>query len=124
MVRKQGGQMNFTDDQRGLLTEKLLKETVYCKKCGYPIHEKTNHVSPPLFNRDFLTWQDLGDCKEALVREGLWDRFSDYSYDIYEDSGSVLGALEFGFTAWLFRPTDESGEPHFCRLAAEFIKGR
>ena len=56
------------DDQKKMLTEKLLGEDYHNDDDG---HYKVctvchiQHRTPSDHNRTFLTWQDLGDCKEA-----------------------------------------------------------
>ncbi len=130
----------MTKDQEKILTEKLLKRcwhevkrpksepTVFhkrcvkCKKTIYIIRGK-----PIDRDRTFLTWQDLGDCKEAFVREGLWEDFVDFAWADPSDRFNEKyphGLYDAMFMAWLFRPTDEKGEAHFCRLVAVFLDGK
>ncbi len=113
--------MKLTESQKKMLTEKLLKECWHelvrykpggifrkCKKCGLGNDPE---------NRTFLTWPDLGACKESLVREGLWKKF--YWWAV--GKSQEIKMLDSPDTAaWLFRPTVD-GEPHFCRLVAEFM---
>lgn len=73
-------------------------------------------------NRTFTTWQDLGDVKEKLVEKGMWEEFYWYARDAWEES-HILNRESSEFSSWLFRPINEKGEPHFCRLVAEKGKG-
>lgn len=123
MATVTGGQMNLTDDQRRMLTEKLLGEcwhktssasTEWCIKCK-------SWIEGP--GRTFLTWQDLGDCKEALVKKGLWRKFLDYCDKQHQPKERDFFPL-YDFVDWLFCLTDEGGEAHFCRLVAEFMEER
>ena len=135
----------MTNYQKKLLTERLLKdkepwhgierrqnvhlpkEFIYhCDSCQTHFTEAEKHLHQ---NRTFTTWQDLGDCKEALEKDGLWDEFHELTHD-----NTVASAGDFWnydvltekhwseFDRWLFRPTDENGGPHFCRLVAEFME--
>ena len=128
MQRKGGAPMNLTEEQRKMLTKKLLEECWHdiqprpcgvflCLKCGYtPDKIMDEH------NRTFLTWQDLGDCKEALEKEGLWVDFITEMIDLWERRNNYVDLKIPEFSYWLFRPTDEKGETHFCRLVAEFME--
>ncbi len=106
----------MTDTQRKMLTEWLGERWLTNQEC----------IDSYASNRCFDTWQDVGDCKDKLVEKGLWDDFLNWicrkvvGIGYYSDSKSPLLTV-FGVT-WLFRPTDESGQPHFCRLVAEFLK--
>jgi len=68
-------------------------------------------------NCTFTTWQDLGDVKEKLVEKGMWDRFEWFAYESFKPQWKVSD-----FIAWLFRPVNDQGEPHFCQLVADFLE--
>lgn len=116
--------MNLTEDQRKTLTEFLgecwhsFRSSMYysfpdrCLDCGKLITS--------LDRRSFLTYQDLGDVKDALVKKGLWDSFYWKEWCYYADEVPNSGG-EAEFTAWLFCPADENDNPHFCRLCSEFL---
>ncbi len=114
--------MNLTESQKKMLTEKLLKECFKPGLVGFPytFEGETNS------NRTFLAAQDLMDCKDMLVKEGLWDKFWGFTLGKYINSGSYLGAnfdkTDSYHSGWLFRPTDEKGEAHFCLLVAQFME--
>ncbi len=80
-------------------------------------------------DRTFLTWDDLGACKDKLVGKGLINDFYAFSFELFKlernqrHYSEEVDGLGIFFT-WLFRPVDESGEPHFCRLVAEFLEER
>lgn len=129
----------LSDDQKKMLTEKLLWECCHewindsynfpkchCSKCEIDLTELFGDG-----NRTFLTWQDLGDCKEALVKKGLGEEFIKFCYNkwVYPDTQVKINPATIlairssaNFDLWLFRPTDEKGEAHFCRLVAEFME--
>ena len=124
----------MTDDQKKMLAENLLHECWHeweheeltipnngysiCR-CGATIPDST--TPPDNLNRTFLTWQDLGDCVSALRKADLWSRFEEFAFfDWHKQSIMKMTTL----TDYLLHPTDEKGEPHFCRLAAEFMEDR
>ncbi len=123
----------MTDDQKQMLTEKLLDECWHypeaesnlfrCKKCN-TIFWQVTIKDRDAFNRTFTTWQDVGDCKDKLVEKGLWNEFDEWAFmkwdalKPFNDLSRHIGE----FNNWLFLPVDESGEPHFCRLVAEFLR--
>jgi len=119
--------MNLTEDQRKMLTEKLLEEEPPYYKCvatneqRHPCPARTcwscEHQRSDY--RTFSTYQDLGDCMEKLVEKGLWEAFESFCTKRWVSEKSGIR----NFNVWLFRPTDESGNPHFCRLCAEFLEG-
>ncbi len=74
-------------------------------------------------NRTFLTGNDMVAVMEAIVKKGEWRGFLKYVEDEFEKVRDVNLSWTEAFLAWLFRPTDEAGEPHFCRLVCEW-KGR
>lgn len=98
-------------DQRKMLTEKLLRE------CLIPCF--VNPCRKHHTERTFLTWQDLGDCKDKLVEKGLWKKFYWFAVGKAQEF-KILDSPDTD--KWLFRPTVD-GEAHFCRLVAEFLKG-
>lgn len=110
--------MNLTDDQERILTEKLLGE------CW---HERPNHneyccCDSCLFfrkkRRTFTTAQDLMDCKEALVKKGLWNKFLHYAIR----TDNWIDETDRGWEDWLFCTIDENGEAHFCRLVCDYLE--
>jgi hypothetical protein len=79
------------------------------------------------FTRTFTTWSDLGAVKDKLVEVGKWEEFCKYAFDQTDETGGLCYVIEVElydavFLAWLFRPTNERGEAHFCQLAADYIK--
>jgi len=106
----------MSDNWRKTLTKELLGECWHdwhrsagfwnwlCHKC-----EKEMMIQVP--HRTFSTWQDVGDVKEKLVEMGRWDEFYNWMM-LMEDASAV----ESKAVAWLFRCTNEQGEPHFCKL--------
>ena len=115
----------MTDDDRKLLTEKLLGEEWHewfddggkhfsewrsytCGICGKNVESPVEPAS-----RTFLTWQDVGDVKKKLVAKGMWE---DFEVFIMQKLDKVLVAK------WLFRPVNEKGEAHFCQLVVDFLK--
>lgn len=109
----------MNDDMQRLLTELLGEKILSNQEC----------IDSYASNRSFLAWQDLGDVKEALVREELWGEFLRYSFNS-ENSDEPPNMFPDGdvsfydedFIGWLFRPTDEKGNVHFCKLVAEFLE--
>ena len=111
----------MTDDQK-----RILRKLVW----DAGIRDSDGDEKMP-YSPDYDTWQDLGDCKEALEKDGLWDEFHELTHD-----NTVASAGDFWnydvltekhwseFDKWLFRPTDENGEAHFCRLVAEFMEDK
>jgi hypothetical protein len=99
---------------------KNLTQPWICKYCKVPFGVRDW--------RTFTTWGDLGACKDALVEKGLWRKFIAYALNEWLDSISTNQSRlywdEARFTEWLFRPVDENGEPHFCRLVADWLKER
>jgi hypothetical protein len=133
----------MTDDDRKLLTEKLLGEEWHewfddggkhfsewrsytCGICGKNVESP---VEPA--NRTFLTWQDVGDVKDKLVEKGMWREFENHAYSLggYEGPAAMSDIIDgkyvvyypSEFTVWLFRPVNEKGEAHFCQLAVDFL---
>ncbi len=118
----------MNDDQKKMLTEELLGECWHdpvwhdprgriCTKCD----EGLNGIFD--LHRTFLTWDDLGVVKDKLLEKGLWGEFDIYVYWKYILT-PIKEIRSRPFTNWLFRPVDESGEPHFCRLVVKFLEGR
>ena len=129
--------MNLTENQKRLLTEFLGEcwheyikqpplekweidqgyiQTALCS-CGSHSCLKSN--------RTFTTYQDLGDVKDKLVEKGLWRKFWWFSFEKESKARKLASGEVFSFSewdAWLFRPTDESGNPHFCRLVSLFLE--
>ena len=131
----------MTDDDRKLLTKKLLGEkwhhiTDCCVvgvwkhwwrcDCGEERFRNYEHALEHVDNRTFLTWQDVGDVKKKLVAKGMWEDFEGYAYMAYERELNInfadLTHHPSEFTSWLFRPVNEKGEAHFCQLVADFLK--
>jgi len=122
----------MTEDDKKLLTEKLLgecwhefKSSAYfsfpdrCLTCGKLITS--------LSRRTFTTWTDLGDVKDKLVVTGEWEEFLTFSAELtagYFTNRQDNGGMFYGdkMIAWLFRPTDDQGRPHFCKLVCEYLK--
>lgn len=133
----------MTDDQKTILL-KLLKEDQHQEAYDWPTGRPTctcgytckteggldQHIAS--HTRSFTTPQDLMDCKEALVKEGLWDSFSLYALGKWWNEDDGLSDYPFpdpkevrkDFMPWLFRTTDEKGEAHFCGLVAEFVEAQ
>jgi hypothetical protein len=107
----------MTDEQRKRLT-KYLGEKWY--ECNIP---PCTHEKNCCYNRTFDTWQDLGAVKEKLVEKGGWRDFINYAYGEFIRDNPNCHSM-YGFDDWLFRPIDESGKPHFCRLVAEWLESR
>jgi hypothetical protein len=114
--------MNLTEDQKRLLTEFLGEEihprTEY--RCYGKIRgsDETNNCHFVQESRQFDTWQDLGDVKDKLVEKGLW-----YDFSLFADN--QCESLDWrDVYVWLFNPLDEQGNPHFCRLVAEYLEER
>jgi len=84
--------------------------------------------------RTLTTWGDLGAVKEALVEKDLWEEFIEFAFEqgTDEDEMGRVTDADFGidnyydadFIAWLFRPVNENGEPHFCQLVTDWLKER
>jgi hypothetical protein len=124
----------MTDDQRRRLTE-------YLGECW---HEPCGPYTPGIMcscgkrsynakhaenNRTFTNWPDLGAVKEKLVEKGDWfRRFKSYAASKWLDDEDEMERYEISdvaaFMVWLFRPIDENGKPHFCRLVAEWLESR
>jgi hypothetical protein len=71
-------------------------------------------------NRTFATWDDLGAVKEKLVEKGDWRDFINYAHGEFIRDNPNCHSM-YGFDDWLFRPIDENGKPHFCRIVAEWL---
>ncbi len=109
----------MTDDQRRMLTGYI------GEKWGEEYYDPENRIYRSDYNRTFATWSDLGAVKEAIVKKGEWiafhcfcrqmwlDKTASFRIDLIPDSYSE-------YTLWLFRPTDEAGEPHFACLVCEW----
>lgn len=119
------------EDQKRLLTETLLKEEwhTHTKEDGcISVDLSTGWIKEKLIcrkkNRTFDTWQDLGDVKDALVKEGLWSDFYMFATIRYKDHFLFLwkDVAEHEVSCWLFNPTDNEGKVHFCHLVAEFLE--
>ena len=124
--------MNLSDDQKKILL-KLLKEGQHREAydwptgrptctCGYTCKTESGldqHIKS--HTRTFITWQDLGDCKDVLVKKGLWEEFECQCYPKWNLHPIPM---IMSFANWLFHPTDENGEAHFCRLVAEFMESK
>jgi hypothetical protein len=154
MVGGAGGKgESMKDEQRKLLTEKLLGECWHKFKGDFGPYQTTCvecqlvfgavHFSDwnlAAFHRTFATWPDLGAVMEALVKQEKWIDFVQFCEPRWlsprMDSELKKSMLHTGksitviirethaeFYVWLFRPTDENGEPHFCRLVAEWMEG-
>lgn len=85
--------------------------------------------------RSFDTPQDVFDLKDRLVEDGLWNKFYNFSHEFWlhnrdcrydkDDKGDFVKFIgRSSFINWIFRTTDEHGEPHFARLCCEFLEGR
>ena len=130
--------MKLTELQRKVLTEFLGeyghsytvgfrtggRSKCSCGRKGCSVLDFCQHE-----NRTFLTWSDLGAVKDKLMERGLINDFYAFSFEIfikesnqrhYNEEVDGLGV----FFTWLFRPIDGFGEPHFCRLVAEFLEER
>jgi len=101
------------------------------KLAGADVLELTAH-----FKRNnsctFTTWQDLGDVKEKLAEEEMWAVFLQFAFNSSakdepmsmfsdEDIDAESHFYDEDYIAWLFRPVNEKGEPHFCQLVADFL---
>ncbi len=126
----------MNDDQKKMLTEFLgecwhefrIPNILGGNMC---IHCNKN-ISNLYSWRTFLTPNDQQACKDKLVEKEMWHEFQAFTAnsdswlakpidgDLYDEDAT----WDSDFELWLFRPTDESGEPHFCRLVAEFLEGR
>ncbi len=133
--------MTLTESQKKMLTEfigecwheivvgKEMYWKYFCESCK---EEFPNPSYPRAWKpRSFLTWQDLGDCNEALVKKGLGEEFIKFCYNkwVYPETQVKINPATIlairssaGFDLWLFRPTDENDKAHFCRLVAEFME--
>jgi hypothetical protein len=126
----------MTDDEKKRLTKligtgpwheiKILVDRVKCS-CGEIFHPKEVHEAGlhcKRQNRAFDNWVDLGATMEALVKTGKWNDFDEWTFEKWDslkpfkDRTRHIGQ----FTAWLMRPVDEHGNPHFCELGAEFLE--
>ena len=125
--------MNLTEDQKRLLTE-------FLGECWHEFSKDVEGFDGPCVKcrtwrsssivRTFLTYQDLGDVKDKLVEKGLWAAFLEYvicqnkGYKdewFFQDEDTNIFLNPAGIN-WIFRPLNEQGNPHFCRLAAEFLE--
>jgi hypothetical protein len=126
-----GEAMNLSEDQKRLLTE-------FLGECWHEFSKDVEGFDGPCVKcrtwrsssivRTFLTYQDLGDVKEKLVEKGLWSSFLIYAICKFQDERG-LGAGGYtkdipGLFIWFLCPLDEQGNPHFCRLVAEFLEGQ
>jgi len=113
----------MSDNWRKVLTEQLLGECWHDwhRSAGFGnwlCHTCRKEVMIQIPNRTFITWQDVGDVKEKLVEMGRWERFFRYASlkCPYTNFDQVRDDVVAYITAWLFRPINEQGEPHFCKL--------
>lgn len=111
----------MTDDQKKMLTEKLLgecwhsfKSSMYlcfpdrCLDCAKLITS--------LEHRTFTTPDDMMAVKRKLVEKGEWKGFYMFCRDKFDDTPEpIINGYYEDFTDWLL---DES---RFCRLVAEFM---
>jgi len=72
---------------------------VKCKLCGN-WHMGTIRAHEGKHTRTFDTWQDLGNCKEKLVEEGLWEQFF---FECAQYYGVITGRVAV-YTDWLITP--------------------
>jgi hypothetical protein len=133
----------MTDDQRKRLTEYLgecwHKGYWYCNCCKEEISptrvtyqeqcDTCGQYVEWVSNRTFTNWPDLGAVKEKLVEKGDWfRRFKSYAASKWLDDEDEMERYEISdvaaFMVWLFRPIDENGKPHFCRLVAEWLEAK
>ncbi len=115
--------MNLTESQKKALTEYIgepLYDTTYdeVEYCGVKVYKAL---------RTFTTGNDMVAVKEAIVKRGEWGSFYLFARNPFElealvpcDDGDEDATYDSDYSAWLFRPTDEAGEPHFCRLVCEW----
>lgn len=112
-----------------VLTEKLLGECWHltgggvsedlmnfrCSACGEWLHFADIEIG---CQRTFTTPQDVFDCKDKLVETGKWFVFFKQVRNEWKDSlnYSFGDYDEDDYPEWLFRTTNEQGEPHFCKL--------
>ncbi len=124
--------MKLTDDQKKMLTEFLgecwheMKVIGGVRECCCGVKGNIATLFMHKGNRTFLTPDDQQACKDMLVEKGMWAKFYYWAEFQWADSDLEIDMKLFGasFNEWLFRPVDEYGEPHFCRLVAEFLEGR
>ncbi len=79
--------------------------------------------------RSFFTPYDQQACKDALAREGFWKEFFQWGMRRFDlvalcPDEKQEGCYESDYIDWLFRPVDENGEPHFCRLVCDFLESK
>jgi len=89
---------------------------------GYPgtsMYER--EVGEHRNNRTFTTWQDLGDVMSKMIETRKWKEFWLFSYTEWPQTQESFAS---DFVLWLFRPVNEKGKPHFCRLVVKFIEER
>ena len=107
-IREVSKSMHLTDEQRRMLTEKLLEEPW-----------ENEMMCCRSMNRTFLTPQDLIDCKKALVKKGKWNKFRAFANNKWGEDEEETSF----FPIWSgVLALDETGEAHFCRLVAEFME--
>ena len=98
------------------------------EKCG---HEGRNWFllpCPKCSPRSFVTPDDVYALINKLAKDGMWRKFYSYAQYKYMEATPFYwqisdGASASACTEWLFRLTDENGDPHFASLFNEFLKG-
>jgi len=96
---------------------KNLTQPWICKYCKVPFGVRDW--------RTFTTWDDLGACKAALVEKGWWGEFLEFAFErAMDEHDNIISRFDGDFISWLFRPVEENGEPHFCRLVARLVERR
>lgn len=120
--------MTLTESDKKMLTEwlgecwhewedNLPNNPTWCKKCSKgALWSDITRGDGFYLKRAFLTDTDMMDCMRQLVKKGKWPDFELYSTAQWlkqlKDKRSLM--------QWLMCPTDEQGEPHFCKLVVEF----
>lgn len=105
----------LTETVLGECWHEVLEDDISCWKCGKGMFACEQ--------RTFLTWQDLGDVKDALVKMGKWDKFYYFAL-VKHELETVSQVKEAPFATWLFRPLNDKGQPHFCKLVSEWWEGQ
>ena len=129
--------MKLSDEDRKRLTEFLGEvfhedrktyDTSYYSKhvmctCGNEIREENYSYHQKLGNRTFTTPHDTFALKDKLIDIGKWWAFESYCWEkVWEQKWCYQDKIYPSFAFWLFRLTDENGDPHFSSLVSTFLK--
>lgn len=101
----------LTEDDRKLLTEKVLDECWKPGLVGFPYNFKGKVYS----NRTFTTPQDQKDLMRAIEKKEKWDRFFYYTITVYLQDCPPIEQTREGHNFWL-----DDQEERFCKLVADF----